>query len=228
MAKGFQGRKSRSPAGSRAGRPWELAPQVVAEKPLQGGRGSSQLGTAQRGSQRALSLRNRQRVRRVDLLLLRRIVSALLRETRPQDSFDLAIYIVAEPEMTRLNETYLRHKGSTDVITFDYTEGAGQAPDLPPSGSTAVNRKDQRDACRPQLHGEIFVCLDEAASQARRFHTTWQSELVRYVVHGVLHLLGYDDATGRARQKMKDAEDTLVIQLARQFDFHGLGGTTHH
>lgn len=51
---------------------------------------------------------------------------------------------------------------------------------------------------------------------------------MRYVVHGVLHLLGYDDATSRARQKMKDAEDTLVIQLARQFDFHGLGGTTHH
>lgn len=149
MAKGFQGRKSRSPVGSRAGRPWELAPQVVAEKPLQGGLASSQMGTSQRGSQRALSLRNRQRVRRVGLLLLRRIVSALLRETRPQGSFDLAIYIVAEPEMTRLNETYLRHKGSTDVITFDYTEGAGQAPDLPPSGSTAVNRKDRRDTCPP-------------------------------------------------------------------------------
>ena len=164
----------------------------------------------------------------MDLRLLRRIVQALLRETWPDGSFDLAIYVVAEPEMTRLNETFLRHKGSTDVITFDYAEGAGQASRPAPSGSTAANRKDRRDACPTLLHGEIFVCLDEAVSQARRFHTTWQSELVRYVVHGVLHLLGYDDATSRARQKMKEAEDTLVIQLARQFDFHGLGVTTHH
>ena len=83
---------------------------------------------------------------------------------------------------------------------------------------------DRRDACPTLLHGEIFVCLDEAVSQARRFHTTWQSELVRYVVHGVLHLLGYDDAASRARRKMKAAEDTLVRQLARQFDFHSLEG----
>lgn len=76
------------------------------------------------------------------------------------------------------------------------------------------------------LHGEIFVCLDEAVSQAHRFHTNWQSELVRYIVHGVLHLLGYDDLNNRARRRMKAAEDNLVGQLARQFDFHGLGITS--
>jgi rRNA maturation RNase YbeY len=84
---------------------------------------------------------------------------------------------------------------------------------------------DRRDACPPQLHGEIFVCLDEAVSQARRFHTTWQSELVRYVVHGVLHLLGYDDAASRARRRMKEAEDNLVGQLASQFDVRSLCAT---
>jgi probable rRNA maturation factor len=157
--------------------------------------------------QRTLSLCNRQRIRRVDLRLLRRIVSALLGETWPHGNFDLAIYVVAEPEMIHLNETYLRHQGSTDVITFDYAE--------------AVNR----DACPTLLHGEIFVCLDEAVSQARRFHTNWQSELVRYVIHGVLHLLGYDDLNNRVRRRMKEAENTLVGQLARQFDFLGLGVT---
>ena len=85
--------------------------------------------------------------------------------------------------------------------------------------------RDRRDACAPLLHGESFVCLDEAVSQARRFHTTWQTELVRYVVHGVLHLLGYDDAASRARHKLKEAEDTLVGRLARQFDFRSLPAT---
>jgi rRNA maturation RNase YbeY len=117
----------------------------------------------------------------VDLRLLRRIAQALLQDTRPNGGFDLGVCLVAAPEMTRLNETFLRHQGSTDVITFDYAE---------PTETSG-------------LHGEIFVCLDEAVSQAGRFHATWQSELVRYVVHGVLHLLGYDDRQSRARRRMR-------------------------
>ena len=174
--------------------------------------------------QRTLFLRNRQHVRRVDLRLLRRIVQTLLRVTWPHGGFDLAIYLVAEPEMTHLNETFLRHKGSTDVITFDYAERVGQASRLSTSGARVRPGTDRRDAC-PRLHGEIFVCLDEAVSQARRFQATWQSELVRYVVHGALHLLGFDDLDDRAHRRMKGVEDNLVRQLARQFDFHTLGAT---
>lgn len=147
-----------------------------------------------------LTLRNRHRARRVDLRRLRRITQALLRDTQPDGGFELGVCLVAAPEMTRLNETFLQHQGSTDVITFNYREAPGQ----------------------PALHGEIYVCLDEAASQARRFHTTWQSELVRYVVHGVLHLLGYDDRAARARRRMKAAEDALVRRLAREFGFRAL------
>lgn len=147
-----------------------------------------------------LTLRNRHRTRRVDLRLLRRIAQALLRDTQPNERFDLGVYLVAAPEMTRLNETFLQHKGSTDVITFNYTESQESE----------------------SLHGEIFVCLDEAVCQARRFRTTWQSELVRYVVHGVLHLLGYDDRDTRARRRMKAAEDVRVRRLAQEFAFRAL------
>ena len=170
-------------------------------------------------AQRTNPLHHRQTTRRLNLRLLRRITRALLHEVRPHGAFDLAIYVVAEPEMTRLNETYLRHQGSTDVITFDYAEEVG----LEKAGEGLVHGTgDEREACPSALHGEIFVCLDEAVSQARRFHTNWQSELVRYVVHGVLHLLSYDDLNSRARQRMKAAEDALVRQLARQFELHRL------
>lgn len=170
----------------------------------------------------SLTLRSRQRARHVDLRFLRRMVRALLRETWPNGGYDLAIYLVAAPEMTRLNETFLRHKGSTDVITFDYAEKAGQASRMSRSGATPGRAKDRRDARPTLLHGEIFICLDEAVRQARRFHTSWQRELVRYVVHGVLHLLGYDDRNRRARRRMKAAEDALVGRLAREFDFRAL------
>jgi probable rRNA maturation factor len=158
---------------------------------------------------RILALRNRQRLRRVDLRLLRRIARALLRKACADTPFDLAIHIVAAPEITRLNEEFLHHQGSTDVITFDYAEPAARPAS--PRWSPAP------------LHGEILVCMDEAICQARRFHTTWQSELVRYVVHGLLHLRGEDDRTARARRRMKAAEDALMRRLAREFDFGRAG-----
>jgi len=139
-----------------------------------------------------LCLRNRQRLRSIDLPLLRRIISALLEDLLPTRHFDLAIHLVRAPEITRLNETFLHHEGATDVITFDYTE-------------------------QEQLHGEIFICIDDAVKQARQFRTTWQSELVRYLTHGVLHTVGYDDLTPADRCVMKREENRLLRMLSRQF-----------
>jgi rRNA maturation RNase YbeY len=169
-----------------------------------------------------LTLRNRHPTRRVDLRFLRRIALALLRDTQPSGTYDLGLYLVAAPEMTRLNEAFLRHQGSTDVITFNYSERVGQASRLSGSRAQAGRARDRRDACPALLHGEILICLDEAASQARRFRTTWQSELVRYVVHGVLHLLGYDDQNRPARRRMRAAENRLHRRLSRQFVFRAL------
>ena len=108
--------------------------------------------------------------------------------------------------MTRLNEKFLQHAGSTDVITFDYSEPGG-----PKS--------------KPSLHGEIFVCVDESVIQARKFKTSWQAEIVRYVIHGVLHLAGYDDRNVTARRKMKAVENKLLRQLGHEFDFRRLDKT---
>ena len=161
---------------------------------------------------RVLALCNRQQLQPVDLRLLRRVVEALLREVWLDGSYDLTVNILAAPEMTDLNEKFLRHKGSTDVITFDYVERVAQA--------FGVSRGE---ACPALLHGELFVCIDEAVSQARGFRTIWQSELVRYIVHGVLHLLGHDDHDSRSQRRMKQAEETLLGTLARSFPLRSLG-----
>ncbi len=153
-----------------------------------------------RNAHNTLRVRNRQRIRPVDARLLRSIARALLRELLRAGSFDIGIYVVAAPEMTRLNETFLRHQGSTDVLTFDYT-------DKPRATGLA---------------GEIFICVDEALIQAARFHTTWQSEVVRYVVHGILHLTGHDDRRAARRRKMKREEHRLLGELASQFHFSSL------
>lgn len=149
----------------------------------------------------SLVVHNRQRVKALHLPRLRAVARALL-ACAGAESAELGIHLVAAPEMTRLNATYLRHAGSTDVITFDH----GPLP-APPGGQP------------PALHGELFVCVDEAVSQARRFRSTWQSEIVRYIVHGVLHLAGHDDQSAVRRRRMKREENRLVRLLARKYSF---------
>ncbi len=147
-----------------------------------------------------LSVRNRQRTRRLNRNLLRRVARALVDDFLPDKQFDLGLILTGTTEMTRLNESYLRHAGSTDVIAFDYS-----------------NEKNRRS-----VHGEIFICVDEALVQARRFRTTWQSEVIRYLVHGVLHLCGYDDKSSAGRRTMKSVENRLLRNLAARFPFRQL------
>jgi rRNA maturation RNase YbeY len=146
-----------------------------------------------------LFLRNRQRTELVDLRLLRGIVNHLLSHLLTVENFDLAIQLVNAAKMARLNETHLRHSGSTDVITLDYST-----------------------ANPPLLAGEIFICVDEAVAQARRFRVTWQVELVRYVIHAVLHLKGHDDLQPGARRRMKIEEGRWLRELAREYDLSKL------
>ena len=161
----------------------------------------------------SVTIANRQRVRKINLRLLKKIADALLTELEIKKA-EIGICLVAAPEMTRLNETFLKHKGSTDVLAFDYRDSVGQASSL--SHSKIPKVRDRQDTY-PTLYGEISVCLDEAVLQARKFSTNWQSEVVRYLVHGVLHLVGFDDSSAGARRRMKRAEGRLLCRLSRRF-----------
>jgi probable rRNA maturation factor len=161
---------------------------------------------------------NRQRTQKIDLRLLKQIAGALLADLKIADA-ELGVHLVAAPEMTRLNETFLRHQGSTDVITFDYSDNGRAGCPRPAArpGATGTSR--------PALHGDIFICVDEAAWQARKFRTSWPSEIVRYLIHGVLHLLGHDDSQAGRRRKMKCEENRRLRALSRRFSLAQLGRT---
>lgn len=187
-------------------------------------------------SRRELTLVQRHPRIRVDRRLLRRILRAALddpvfsqpapaaaprrghrasrvRTPRPDASdrsragirYELGCFLVGAGEITALNERYLAHAGVTDVIAFDYG---------PPPGARPGD---------PWLCGEVFVCLDEAGIQARRYRTTWTSELVRYLLHGLLHLRGYDDVKPGGRRRMKRIEGRLVREMGSKFDLTRLG-----
>jgi probable rRNA maturation factor len=162
---------------------------------------------------------NRQRTKKINTRLLRQIVNELLAELKTPKVI-LGINLVGARKMTLMNETFLQHEGPTDVITFDYAKSVGQASSL---SHSKAKYGDRRDAC-PTLHGEVFICVDEAISQSRKFKTTWQSEIVRYIIHGVLHLLGHDDLKSKSWNKMKREENRLLRMLCKKFSLAQIGG----
>lgn len=145
-----------------------------------------------------LLIKNRQRAIPVNTRLLQLVTKTLLTDFFHGEDFNLAVYVVRAKEMSRLNEKFLRHEGSTDVITFDYGDSSGR------------------------LDGELFICIDDAVKQARQFRTSWPSELVRYIIHGILHLQGFDDLRPAARRKMKREENRILKQVSRLFPLRKL------
>ena len=136
-----------------------------------------------------LEFTNRQRAKPLDTRRLRKITEATLADLGVLH-WNLGFHFVGPRTMARINQTHLEHDGPTDVITFDYSEHA--------------TRNTQH------LHGEVFICVAVAVTQAREFDTTWQSEVARYVIHALLHLCGYDDLNPKARREMKRHENRLV------------------
>jgi probable rRNA maturation factor len=150
----------------------------------------------------SLEFFNRQKQHRLALKKLREITTTLLEEMLECADYELGIYFVGAPAMAQINQEHLGHSGATDVITFDYG-----------------------DPSRPRrLAGEIFVCVPVAQEQSRVFRVSWQAEIVRYIVHGILHLQGFDDLKAPDRRKMKQRENALMRRLARRFALKTISG----
>ncbi len=109
---------------------------------------------------------------------------------------EIGVICVGDGLSRRMNRRFLGHEYATDVISFPLGEG---------------------DA----VEGELYVNLDRARVQARQYGVTRTHELVRLVVHGTLHLTGYDDRLPEDRKRMRERED---FYLARMFRAAGRRG----
>jgi probable rRNA maturation factor len=116
---------------------------------------------------------------------LRQAGEAIFRESFMERA-NLSIAIVDDPTIHRLNRQYLKHDYPTDVLSF-------------------LLDRDERG-----LEGEVIVSVDTAARRAAEFGWSTADELLLYVIHGTLHLVGYDDQTESAREKMRAAERRML------------------
>jgi rRNA maturation RNase YbeY len=98
----------------------------------------------------------------------------------------LAIHLVDQATIIKINKDYLSHNFSTDIITFGYSE------DL-----------DNIDA-------EIFISYIDAKINAENFSVSLKDEITRLIIHGLLHLVGYNDKEKNEKNIMKKLENKLL------------------
>ena len=102
---------------------------------------------------------------------------------------ELSIVLADHPAVHELNHEWLGHDYETDVVSFPLNEEA---------------LADRR------IDGEIYVDLDTAAERAPDFGASFEGEALRYVLHGLLHLMGHDDTTEEQRAAMRALEDRYL------------------
>ena len=101
---------------------------------------------------------------------------------------DIAYIFCDDQKILEVNRQYLQHDYFTDIITFDYDEG-------------------------DTISGDIFISLDTVRSNSEQFHTDYEQELHRVIVHGILHLCGINDKGPGEREIMEVAENKALALL---------------
>lgn len=98
---------------------------------------------------------------------------------------EIGYMFVNDEKILEVNNEYLGHDYYTDVITFDYCEG-----DI--------------------LNGDIVISLDTVRTNAEKFGKTYEEELYRVIIHGILHLCGIDDKGPGEREIMEENENKAL------------------
>ena len=105
---------------------------------------------------------------------------------------NISIIFCSDNYILDVNMKYLQHDYFTDIITFDYCEGK-------------------------YLSGDLFISIDSVRENALFYGVEFKDELNRVIVHGLLHLIGYDDHTEEDQKIMRSKED-YYLQLRKVFE----------
>jgi rRNA maturation RNase YbeY len=98
---------------------------------------------------------------------------------------DIAYIFCSDEKILEVNKQYLNHDYYTDIITFDYSDGV-------------------------VISGDIFISTETVQTNAEEFNVSFDIELRRIIIHGVLHLCGQDDQTPELRAEMTNKENLAL------------------
>ena len=110
----------------------------------------------------------------------------IMAESESRKLGNINIIFCSDPYILDINKKYLKHNYYTDIITFDYCEGQ-------------------------VLSGDLFISVDTVRANADFYKTDFSEELNRVIIHGVLHLAGYDDQTDEQKAQMNMRNYLYII-----------------
>ena len=94
----------------------------------------------------------------------------------------------SEAFLLTINKQFLNHNFHTDIITFPFSEGN-------------------------VISADIYISIDRVTENSKKFKVTFENELRRVIIHGVLHLLGFNDNTPKNKVKMREEENTWLTRF---------------
>lgn len=104
---------------------------------------------------------------------------------------EINIILTCDSKILEINKRYLKRENYTDIITFDYSD-------------------------KKVISGELYISIDRIKENANIYNVKCNNEVVRVIIHGILHLLNYDDNTYLKKKKMKKMEDNYLNNLYKK------------
>jgi probable rRNA maturation factor len=144
-----------------------------------------------------ISIDNRNGKFRLNEIFLKRLAAEVLKAVKVPGLSELEIVFLSDKAMRPLNKKYMGKDRPTDVLSFNIDTG---------------------EFGRGRCFGEIFISSDTALRNSGIFDTSFEDELVLYVIHGILHLSGHEDYTARDRAMMSKKQEVLLEKLCRKID----------
>lgn len=130
-------------------------------------------------------------------------------------SASVSIAVIDNAAIRELNRRFLDHDAATDVLSFVLDcEGPADSPDVVPASRPMQAEADAgTDAARgrgKRIDGEVIIGAEMARQTAEDYDWRPHDELVLYLVHGLLHLCGYDDLDDQEQRAMRERERTIL------------------
>jgi rRNA maturation RNase YbeY len=132
----------------------------------------------------------------IDENFLKKVAKIVL-EKEGKSRSDLSIVLIGPGKMRKLNKSYLGRNRVTDILAF----GENSKFQIPNSKFRGI--------------GEIVICLREVKKNAKKFKSSFEKELARVLIHGILHLLGYNHEKNEKEAKKMEEKEKYYLSLIK-------------